>query len=66
MTQTMEWLKKLNISSGGHVILLHTEHITRIWYSASSLCCLTIIHCIQDSQGRIVAQLNIRGGEQIS
>lgn len=63
MTQTMEGLKELNILSGRHVILFHTEHIVKIWYSASSLFCLTIIHCMQDSQERIVAQLAIRGGD---
>ncbi|KAG0018941.1 hypothetical protein BGZ81_010015, partial [Podila clonocystis] len=54
-------LEELNISYDAYNGLHSIEEIFRLWHDASSPFCLTLIDRMDDSEGRIVAQMVIRG-----
>lgn len=58
MVQANNLLQELNISYSGHNVLSHTENVVRMWHDSSSSFSLTLLDRMEDSQGRIFAQLN--------
>ncbi|KFH63801.1 hypothetical protein MVEG_10494 [Podila verticillata NRRL 6337] len=54
-------LRDLYVSYYGHNILYYTEHIVRMWHESSSPFRLTLLDRMEDTRGRVVAQLAIRG-----
>ncbi|KAG0334639.1 hypothetical protein BG000_008151, partial [Podila horticola] len=60
--QTNTGLEELNISYYGHNVLYHTESIIMMWHQSSSPFRLTLLDRMQDSQGRLIAQLAIDNG----
>lgn len=54
-------LQEVNISHKRNDILHHAEHIVRMWHESASPVRLVLLDRMQDTQGRVVAELAIRG-----
>lgn len=74
LLQANTGLQELNISTVGRNVLHQAEHTIRLWRNSPNPLRLTLIECIKDARGRIVAQVTIcdrhsariaaQGGEQ--
>ncbi|KAG0032574.1 hypothetical protein BGZ81_010624 [Podila clonocystis] len=53
-------LEELNVSYNGHNVFYYIEHIVKTWHESSSRFCLTLVDRMQDTKGRIVAQMVIQ------
>ncbi|KAF9332223.1 hypothetical protein BG006_004911 [Podila minutissima] len=61
LVQTNTSLQELNVSYHGHNVLFYIESIVRMWHESSSPFRLTLIDRLEDTRGRVVAHMNIRG-----
>ncbi|KAG0085842.1 hypothetical protein BGZ92_008657 [Podila epicladia] len=61
LVQTNTSLQELNVSYHGHNVLYYIESIVKMWHESSSSFRLTLIDRLEDTRGRVVAQLSIRG-----
>ncbi|KAG0337552.1 hypothetical protein BG000_005265 [Podila horticola] len=61
LVQSNGSLQELNVSYRGHNVLYYIESIVKMWHESSSPFRLTLIDRLEDTRGRVVAQLNIRG-----
>ncbi|KAG0352070.1 hypothetical protein BG005_008445 [Podila minutissima] len=60
LVQTAASLQELNVSYCGHNVMYYIDSIVKMWRDASSPFRLTLIDRMEDTQGRVVAQMNIR------
>ncbi|KAG0085843.1 hypothetical protein BGZ92_008658 [Podila epicladia] len=60
LVQTVASLQELNVSYHGSDVLYYIDSIVKMWHDASSPFRLTLIDRMEDTQGRVVAQMNIR------
>ncbi|KAF9332224.1 hypothetical protein BG006_004912 [Podila minutissima] len=60
LVQTAASLQELNVSYCGHNVMYYIDSIVKMWRDASSPFRLTLIDRLEDTQGRVVAQMNIR------
>lgn len=61
MLQTNTALQELNVSYRGSNVLYYVESIVKMWHDSSSPFSLTLIDRMEDSRGRVVAHMTIRG-----
>lgn len=61
IVQSNASLQELNVSYRGHNVLYYIESIVRMWHESLSPFRLTLIDRMEDTRGRVVAQMNIRG-----
>ncbi|KAG0009465.1 hypothetical protein BGZ82_004006, partial [Podila clonocystis] len=60
MINTNTNLEELNVSYNGHNVFYYIEHVVKTWHESSSSFCLTLVDRMQDTEGRIVAQMVIQ------
>ncbi|KAG0029613.1 hypothetical protein BGZ81_003581 [Podila clonocystis] len=61
LVQRNSSLQELNVSYRGHNVVYYIDSIVKMWHRSSSSFSLTLIDRQEDTRGRVVAQMKIRG-----
>ncbi|KAG0339225.1 hypothetical protein BG000_002594 [Podila horticola] len=61
--QINDSLQELTISYLGHNILYYTGHIANMWRTSARSICIKMLDHLEDTRGRVVAQLAISGSD---